>query len=117
MLFETLLGQLKENPDASLQFQLPDGTFVPAHFHVTEVGRVQKDFVDCGGTQRSKASCVLQLWIASDEEHRLDSSKLTRIMELGATALPIRNLSVEVEYETSPSRNIQSTVSKKRRPV
>lgn len=101
MLFETLLGHLKDNPETVLTMQLPDGTLVPSHFHVTEVGRVQKDFIDCGGTRRSKAACVLQLWVASDEEHRLDSSKLTRIMELGSTAFDMHDLPVEVEYESS----------------
>ena len=26
----------------ALKFQLPNGTFVPEHFHVTEVGMIQK---------------------------------------------------------------------------
>ncbi|MEI7863404.1 MAG: DUF6428 family protein, partial [Planctomycetota bacterium] len=37
---------------------LPDKSFVPAHFHITEVGRVQKDFIDCGGTVRSATTCL-----------------------------------------------------------
>ncbi|MGK0335318.1 MAG: hypothetical protein ACI974_002146, partial [Paraglaciecola sp.] len=36
----------------TLLINLPDGTPVPAHFHVTEVGEVSKTFVDCGGTLR-----------------------------------------------------------------
>jgi len=31
-------------------FKLPEGTYLPAHFHMTEVGLVTKHFVDCGGT-------------------------------------------------------------------
>ena len=31
-----------------LNFKLPDGTFVPAHFHLTEIGLMTKHFVDCG---------------------------------------------------------------------
>jgi len=38
--------------DARVEFALPDGAKVPAHFHVTEVGYVTKDFFDCGGTRR-----------------------------------------------------------------
>ena len=57
---------LTNNPDAALHLMLPDGDFVPAHFHVTEVGRVQKDFIDCGGTTRSAVSCLLQVWVAKD---------------------------------------------------
>jgi hypothetical protein len=33
-----------------LTFTLPNGTKVPSHFHVTEVGVITKHFIDCGGT-------------------------------------------------------------------
>ena len=36
----------------TIGFQLPDGSLVPSHFHVTEVGKVSKHFIDCGGTLR-----------------------------------------------------------------
>jgi hypothetical protein len=52
MTLDTLLKVLSENPAAAIHMMLPDQSFVPAHFHVTEVGRVQKDFIDCGGTPR-----------------------------------------------------------------
>ena len=35
----------------NVEFQLENGTFVPEHFHVTEVGVIQKNFIDCGGTK------------------------------------------------------------------
>lgn len=44
----------------------PDAAFVPAHFHITEIGRIQKDFIDCGGTVRSAVTCLLQVWVAHD---------------------------------------------------
>ncbi|MEK0424585.1 MAG: hypothetical protein RJB11_676, partial [Planctomycetota bacterium] len=56
-----LLDILKNHPDRSIQIDLPSGGSIPAHFHVTEVGHVQKRFVDCGGTLRSTASCLLQI--------------------------------------------------------
>ena len=37
---------------SELVFVLPDGTRVPPHFHVTEVGQVDKYFVDCGDQVR-----------------------------------------------------------------
>lgn len=79
---------------------LPDGRFVPGHFHVTEVGRVQKDFIDCGGTRRSTTSCVLQVWVADDTDHRLAAGKLAGIMEVAAPLLGSEELPVEVEYES-----------------
>jgi hypothetical protein len=39
---------------------------VPEHFHVTEVGVVTKDFIDCGGTVRHEKVANFQLWDAND---------------------------------------------------
>ncbi len=54
-----------------MNFQLENGTFVPEHFHVTEVGVVTKHFIDCGGTMRNEKVANFQLWDANDFEHRL----------------------------------------------
>lgn len=99
MNLNAFLTVLAENPAAPLHLMLPDGDFVPAHFHVTEVGRVQKDFIDCGGTVRSSTTCVLQVWVAGDVDHRLDATKLAGILRLAAPLLRATDLPVEVEYE------------------
>jgi hypothetical protein len=99
MTVEELLTVLSGNTDAGLHMMLPGGEFVPAHFHVTEVGRVQKDFIGCGGTVRSATACVLQVWVADDTDHRLDAGKLAKIVRLGAPILKATDLPVEVEYE------------------
>lgn len=80
---------------------LPDGGRVPAHFHVTEVGHVRKDFIDCGGKSRATRSCVLQTWTASDRDdgHRLDAGRLGKILGLAASLFTDDALPVEVEYE------------------
>jgi hypothetical protein len=78
---------LADNPDVGLYVMLPGGEFVPEHFHITEVGRVHKQFIDCGGTRRETASCALQVWVANDREHRLNSTKLSKIMEVAAPLL------------------------------
>ena len=36
----------------NLVFVLQNGTKVPAHFHITEVGMTTKQFADCGNTFR-----------------------------------------------------------------
>ena len=90
---------LAQAPDAGLHLMLPGGEFVPAHFHVTEVGRVQKDFIDCGGTMRSAVTCLLQVWTAQDVDHRLTTSRLDAILKLAAPLLKSEELPVEVEYE------------------
>jgi hypothetical protein len=99
MTLDNFVGVLSANPAAALHLMLPDESFVPAHFHVTEVGRVQKDFIDCGGTTRSTSACVLQVWVADDIDHRLDTTKLAKIVRLAAPLLKADDLPVEVEYE------------------
>jgi hypothetical protein len=100
MTLDRFLAVLTANPAAAaLHLMLPDGSFVPAHFHVTEVGRVRKDFIDCGGTVRSATTCVLQVWVARDVDHRLDTTKLAAIVRLAAPLLTAADMPVEVEYE------------------
>ncbi len=78
---------------------LPGGEFVPAHFHVTEVGRVTKDFIDCGGTRRATSACVLQAWVAADTDHRITAGRLHGILALGDDLFAGGpDLPVEVEY-------------------
>ena len=90
---------LEANPGVKMHFMLPDQSFVPAHYHITEIGRVHKDFIDCGGTVRSLTSCMLQVWVATDVDHRLETTKLAKIMEIARPLLKLDDLPVEVEYE------------------
>ncbi|GEN76183.1 DUF6428 family protein [Chryseobacterium hagamense] len=83
----------------ALKFQLEDGTFVPEHFHVTEIGKVTKNFIDCGGTVRNEAKVNFQLWNAGDEEHRLKPEKLLDIIFLSEEKLGMGDLGIEVEYQ------------------
>jgi len=90
---------LAAHPGEKMHWMLPDKSFVPQHYHITEVGRVQKDFIDCGGTVRSLASCLLQIWVADDTEHRLETTKLATIMAIAGPVLKSDELPIEVEYE------------------
>jgi hypothetical protein len=82
-------------------FQLPNGQFVPAHFHVTEVGMITKNFIDCGGTVREEKVINFQLWEAGDFDHRLAPQKLIKIIELSERVLSIDDsLEIEVEYQS-----------------
>ena len=94
--FKKLLGQ---HPDLNMRFILPDGTPVPAHAHVTEVARIDKRFVDCGGMLRNDAWCRLQIWVADDLHHRLTAGKLLGILTKAASILQGDTLEVDVEYE------------------
>lgn len=81
-------------------FQLENGSFVPEHFHVTEVGMVIKNFIDCGGVIRLEKVVNFQLWNANDFEHRLKPNKLLHIIELSEKKLGIEDLEIEVEYQS-----------------
>ena len=83
----------------TIAFQLPNGELVPSHFHVTEVGKVTKNFIDCGGTVRNEAVANFQLWEANDYDHRLHPEKLVHIIELSEDKLQIPDLEIEVEYQ------------------
>lgn len=99
MKAKELVSELSQE-DNDLHIMLPNGDFVPAHFHITEVGRVDKNFVDCGGTKRTVSSCVLQVWVANDLDHRLKSSKLAKIIGIcGDRVGDIEDLPVEIEFQ------------------
>lgn len=82
-----------------ISFKLPDGQYVPSHFHVTEVGSVFKHFIDCGGTVRTENRVNFQLWEANDYDHRLHPEKLVTIIELSEKTLNLKDEEIEVEYQ------------------
>jgi hypothetical protein len=84
----------------NVTFQLPNGTFVPEHFHVTEVGLITKNFIDCGGKVRKESIVNFQLWNANDLEHRLKPKKLMNIISLSERTLGILDGEIEVEYQS-----------------
>lgn len=96
------LNQIKEILPTleNVEFQLENGTFVPEHFHVTEVGIIHKNFIDCGGTIRNEKVINFQLWNANDYEHRLKPNKLLNIIQLSEEKLGIENAEIEVEYQS-----------------
>lgn len=84
----------------AVNFKLPNGEYVPEHFHVTEVGLVTKHFIDCGGVERTEKVINFQLWNANDTEHRLKPQKLANIIALSEKKLGITDLEIEVEYQS-----------------
>jgi len=82
-----------------VRFVLPNGSFVPVHFHVTEVGIITKNFIDCGGVVREEKVINFQLWEANDFDHRLAPQKLRNIIELSEKVLNLQDAEVEVEYQ------------------
>ena len=82
-----------------LNFILPNRTMVPKHFHITEVGHITKNFIDCGGTVRNEKVINFQLWEANDFDHRLAPKKLNDIINLSEKVLGLEDAEIEVEYQ------------------
>ena len=95
------LSEIKKHLSTAeaVNFQLPNGTLVPEHFHVTEVGQIVKKFIDCGGTVRHETVTNFQLWNADDTDHRLKPKKLMDIIALSEKVLGIEDSEIEVEYQ------------------
>ncbi|MFN9716149.1 MAG: DUF6428 family protein [Planctomycetota bacterium] len=117
------LGQLsrflKESLSPSVRIEMPSGTGLPAHFHVTEVGKVTKEFVDCGGVRRLEQTCVLQTLVADDFDHRLSTAKLSDILDKGA-ALGLQadmEVDVEVQGNTIEIYRIAATDNRDGQPI
>ncbi|HYF35164.1 MAG TPA: DUF6428 family protein [Prosthecobacter sp.] len=99
MTLKEFKSLLRQHHGRQFQLQLPDGSPVPVSFHVTEVGRVHKTFLDCGGTLREATTCQLQVWVGQDEDHRLEAAKTAAILEKARAFLPDETVPVEIEYE------------------
>lgn len=100
MKLAELKFELGRHPVAVIRFMLLNGNSIPACAHVTEVARIDKRFVDCGGTLRNESLCRLQTWVAGDDaEHRLTAGKLLKIFEKAGPVLMSEDLDVDVEYE------------------
>lgn len=96
------LSQLQEALKTmdEVQFVLPNGDFVPRHYHLTEIGLATKSFLDCGGSKHTDKKVTLQLWTSIDYNHRLKADKFLNIIN---TSLPLfegEDLDVEVEYQS-----------------
>jgi len=95
------LSEFKEilETKSEIAFELPNGDLVPRHFHVTEVGQIDKLFIDCGGTIRKERKVNFQLWEADDYDHRLHPNKLINIIQLSEDKLQLTDDEIEVEYQ------------------
>jgi|688.fasta_scaffold04176_10 hypothetical protein len=95
------LSQLKIylNEVNQLNFILPSGGTVPAHFHITAAGVTTKTLIDCGGTMRITNTIEFQLWVAGDTDHRLEPIQLKNIIAAASQIITDDTWEVEVEYQ------------------
>ena len=96
-----LLSELKNNllEIKSVNFKLPGGNYIPAHFHLTEIGMINKSFIDCGGIIRNEKKISLQLLHANDTHHRLSPEKFLNIIDLSEKVIHAGDHEVEAEYQ------------------
>lgn len=94
--FKKILTEVVE-----LNFTLMNGTKVPAHFHITEAGLTTKRFIDCGGTNREEHFLSFQLWVSTDEDHRLSPEKVLNIISIAEDLYIEDDIEVEIEYQTT----------------
>jgi hypothetical protein len=99
MKLSDLRAILEKHPNTHPRFVLPDGDFIPSHAHVTEVGHVVKNFIDCGGVMGKSETVLLQTHVGQDTDHRLKTDRFAKILQLGERVLPHDQLEVEVEYD------------------
>ena len=82
-----------------IKFKIFQGIFIPSHFHITEIGTLQKKFIDCGSKIRIEKTICLQIWLAKDISHRLVPQKVIEIIELAEKKLYLNNEKIEIEYQ------------------
>lgn len=81
------------------KIQMPNGTLIPTHFHVTELALIIKNYIDCGGVVRMERKITFQLWVANDYDHQLTSFKWLGIIKKGELNYGITDEPIEVEYQ------------------
>jgi hypothetical protein len=86
---------------SEISFQFENGLHIPQHFHITEVGLITKDFIDCGGVIRNEKLISFQLWHANDFNHRLKAKNILEIISMAENSIIFEDLEIEVEYQNS----------------
>ena len=99
MKYAALRRALERYPTTLPRFILPSGDYIPAHAHVTEVGHVARNFIDCGGLTGKEEKVVLQTHVGNDTDHRLRSDRFAKILRLGNRVIPSADLDVDIEYD------------------
>jgi len=93
--FKSILNQIE-----TIEFTLPDGSLIPQHFHITEVGQLDKRFIDCGSVLRKVSVINFQLYTADDFDHRLSVQKMKSLLDKSEKALLLDDLEIEIEYQS-----------------
>ena len=99
--FQDYLSQVTE-----IKFQLSNGLHLPSHVHITELGWISKNYIDCGAKTRTENRITFQLWYANDLDQRLTPQKIQSIIAASMPLLTTTDQELEVEYQ------LESTIGK-----
>ena len=86
---------------SEISFQFENGLHITQHFHITEIGFSNKNFIDCGGVIRNEKLISFQLWHANDFNHRLKPKNILEIISIAENSIISEDLEIEVEYQNS----------------
>lgn len=95
---------LSDNSDKLVEYYLPNGQKIHGHYHITDIGSVTANFIDCGGQVRSEQHVQIQLWLGADLDHTLTAQKSQSIFKRSQAVLnlldDLENSAVLIEYKT-----------------
>lgn len=101
--YQAFIESISKNPQSRVEFYLPNGTQVPAHFHLTDVGSIFRHFIDCGAQVRNESYVQIQLWLGKDIDHRLNSDTVLKILSHSGVVLDkllnLQSADVIIEYK------------------
>jgi len=104
ILFKEFNDAITNNPTKQLRFYLPNNEMIPAHYHMTDVGSVSRNFIDCGGHTRTEHQVQIQLWLGADTQHRLTAQTTAKILQQSQFILNLlpdtNNSELLIEYKT-----------------
>ncbi len=99
MKTKELLALLKQHSDKSLLFEYKRGSYVGAHYHITEVKHITIDSVDCGAGTDFWKETVIQLWESPLEKDTRDFMKAFKALGILNKVNGIKPMDPETEVK------------------
>jgi hypothetical protein len=91
---------------------LPNGEIIPEHFHLTDIGTIAHNFIDCGGVVGSNSWVQIQLWVADDKDHRITTTTISKIITASEKILQNSDSEeIVIEYQHSDSATKYNVVN------
>jgi hypothetical protein len=112
MLFQEFKQITQNNPAKEIKIYLPNGEIIPEHFHLTDIGTIAHNFIDCGGVVGSNSWVQIQLWVADDKDHRITTTTTSKIITASEKILQNSdNEEIVIEYQHSDSATKYNVVN------